>query len=112
MNKNTNKLDIEKRDWKLFLKKLPYWQENYMNKLNKEYIKLLLENKKASTLFWELDKKIKEDKKSYGVIIRGVSKSEFDYYICGMLNDEVITMDDLTDFSEEFKNRISFLRKI
>ena len=104
-----NNINYEKKDWKLFLEKLPHWQERYMNRLNKEYIKLLLEDEKPSTLFWELDERIKEDKKSYGVIIRGVSKSEVDYYICSMLNDEVITMDDLVDFSEEFKNRISFL---
>ena len=28
-------------DWKLFRKKIPEWQESYMDKLNKEYIEIL-----------------------------------------------------------------------
>ena len=34
-------MDISKKDWKLFREKLPDWQENYMDKLNKQYIELL-----------------------------------------------------------------------
>ncbi len=33
--------EITKNDWKLFQQKLPVWQENYMEKLTKKYIKLL-----------------------------------------------------------------------
>ena len=29
-------MDISKKDWKLFREKLPDWQENYMDKLNKQ----------------------------------------------------------------------------
>ena len=34
-------MEISKRDWKLFREKIAGWQENYMDRLIKEYIKLL-----------------------------------------------------------------------
>lgn len=32
---------FSEKDWKLFRKKIPEWQEAYMYKLNKEYIEIL-----------------------------------------------------------------------
>lgn len=50
------------RDWKLFRKKLPEWQENCMSRLNKEYMEILSqEGKNPSDIFWELDGRIKRD---------------------------------------------------
>ena len=43
-----------KSDWKLFQKKLPIWQEAYMEKVINEYIDLLKEPKQASEKFWDL----------------------------------------------------------
>lgn len=34
-------MEISKRDWKLYREKIAQWQENYMDRLNKEYIELL-----------------------------------------------------------------------
>ena len=31
-------MECSKSDWKLFRAKIANWQENYMDKLNKEYI--------------------------------------------------------------------------
>ncbi|WP_279155292.1 hypothetical protein [Thomasclavelia cocleata] len=33
--------EVKERDWKIFRKKIIIWQENYMQKLNNEYIELL-----------------------------------------------------------------------
>ena len=52
---------VKEQDWKLFRKKLPLWQESYMDKLNQEYIRLLSGEGLASDKFWELEKRIKED---------------------------------------------------
>ena len=53
-----------------YLKKLlPKWQETYMERLIKEYISLLNEEKLASEKFWELEKRINKDKRSPGVIV-------------------------------------------
>jgi hypothetical protein len=57
-------MQITEHDWKIFRKKIPDWQEAYMERLAKEYILLLQSEKKASSKFWELEKRIKEDKKS------------------------------------------------
>lgn len=55
-----------------------------MAKLNKEYIQLLLQDKPASSLFWKLEKRIKQDK----------------------INNKVITFEALTDFSDELKEEV------
>ena len=67
--------DVSKKDWKLFQEKLPDWQEAYMEKLLKEYIKLLQKKSNASDRFWELEKRIKKDKKNPGEQLR-IEKSE------------------------------------
>ena len=50
-----------KKDWTLFRNKIAGWQENYMDRLNKEYIELLGGDAAPSEKFWALDKRIKED---------------------------------------------------
>ena len=63
-------MDISKKDLKLFRERLSGWQENYMEGLVKEYANFLNDDKKpASEKFWELEKRIKEDKRQPGVII-------------------------------------------
>ena len=47
-------MDYSKSDWKLFQKKLPIWQEAYMEKVINEYIDLLKEPKQASEKFLRL----------------------------------------------------------
>ena len=61
---------MNETDWKLFRKKLPDWQENYMCKLNKEYAAILAGSGKASDRFWELEKRINEDKHDVSVSTR------------------------------------------
>jgi hypothetical protein len=69
-------MDISKKDWKLFRERLSGWQENYMEGLVKEYANFLNDDKKpASERFWELEKRIKEDKRHPGVVVE-LKKSE------------------------------------
>ena len=58
---------FSEKDWKIFRSKIAGWQEAYMYKLNKEYIEILSGDGKPSEKFWELEKRIKEDKKDCGV---------------------------------------------
>lgn len=46
-----NALRPMEQDWKLFRKKLPGWQENYMAQLNREYQEILAQDKKPSDIF-------------------------------------------------------------
>ena len=96
---------FKESDWKQFRKKMPDWQENYMDRLNKEYIELLSGEGNASAKFWALDERIKEDKKHKGVQAR-MSRSEMIFNILNLLNEGVITRDDLADFSDELKDTI------
>ena len=52
-------IEISKRDWKLFREKLPKWQEDYMERLCREYVELLTSDAKGSEKFWALEKRIK-----------------------------------------------------
>lgn len=93
--------DISKKDWKLFRERLSDWQENYMKGLVKEYVDFLNDDTKyASEKFWELEKRIKEDKHHPGVIME-MSKSEAIWDIVRLIRLKVITYNDLSEFSEE-----------
>ena len=102
-------MEISKSDWKLYREKIADWQENYMDRLNKEYIALLsAENKNASDKFWELEKKIKKDRRHPGVIIE-MSKSNAIFDIASLISLDVITYDDLTDFSEDLQQAVKMI---
>lgn len=59
-------MEISKKDWKLYQIKLGKWQENYIDRLNQEYITLLSNKEKApSEKFWELEKRLKKDRRRY-----------------------------------------------
>ncbi len=94
-------------DWKLFRNKIVEWQEAYMDKLNKEYIEILSEDKYPSDKFWDLEKRINEDKKSAGVMLE-MRRSQFIRNISRLIDDGVIGFDDLEEFSTELKESVSF----
>ena len=107
--KEINMWKISKSDWKLFREKIAGWQENYMEKLAQDYTALLTDEiKPASTKFWELEKRIKADKKRPGVLIR-MDKAEVKRDIVLLLRDGAITMDDLQDFSDDLKETVAYI---
>lgn len=95
-------------DWKLYRKKIDGWQEAYMAKLNREYIGILIRENDPSVNFWELDKRIREDKKKAGVVVE-MKRSALIMNIVELLNDNAIGLDDLEDFSDELKQTVHFL---
>lgn len=101
-------MQISERDWKIFRKKIPGWQEQYMERLEKEYIALLQNEKSASAKFWELEKRIKEDKKSPGVII-DMRRSTAINNIVKLVCDGAISLDDLEEFSDDLKEVVKFI---
>ena len=94
-----------KKDWALFREKISDWQEAYMNKLNKEYIELLSGEGRPSEKFWTLEERIRNDKKDVGVQLK-MSRSNCIPNIISLLNEEVITMEDSDEFSDELKETI------
>lgn len=101
-------MQISEQDWKIFRKKIPDWQERYMERLAADYITLLQSEKKASAKFWELEKRIKQDKKSPGVLIN-MRRSTAVNNIVNMVLDGVISLDDLEDFSDDLKEAVKFI---
>ena len=97
-----------KKDWKLFRNKIAGWQENYMDRLNKEYIELLSGDAAPSEKFWALDKRIKEDQRKKGVWIE-ISRSDLIYNIVALINEGAIGLDDLEEFSNELKETVRFM---
>lgn len=111
MNQSHNRYDgFDESDWKLFRRKIADWQEDYMGKLNEEYLALLRQPKKSSEKFWTLEKRINRDKKRVGVII-DMRRSTMINNILELLHDEVIEMDDLNDFSLTLKETINTYRE-
>ncbi len=74
----------------------------------REYIALLSSDEKGSDRFWKLEERIRVDQKSPGVIVH-MSRSSMNNVILDLLIDRVITLEDLSDFSEELQDWMSFL---
>ncbi len=97
---------ISKADRKLFMERVPEWQERYMEKLLQKYVKLLTSPGNASEHFWELEKRIRNDKKYPGVMMqleRGWEAGD----IVLLIRKKVITMKDLEGFSQDLKDEVS-----
>lgn len=94
---------FSEKDWKLFRKKIPGWQEAYMEKLNRKYITLLTEEGNASDKFWKLERRIREDKKDCGVQCEMSRSNQFSIML-SLLREGAITFDDLEDFSDDLKD--------
>ena len=99
-------LTVNEKDWKLFRRMLPIWQEAYMEKLVEEYKALLNSEDKASSKFWALEKRIRKDKKNPGVLITEARRSNMEMLLRELLCFEVICPEDLNEFSPEIKSRL------
>ena len=73
-----------------------------MSLLCDEYIELLSGDADPSEKFWQLDKRIRSDKRNPGVRIE-MTRTNFLYNIIALINNDVIGIEDLEDFSDELK---------
>lgn len=101
-------MEVSKQDWKLFREKIGDWQESYMEKLNNEYIKLLEGSGTPSEKFWALEKRIKNDKRNKGVLIR-MNKQDMPFDLVCLIRDDVIDFKDIEDFSSDLQETVRFL---
>ena len=95
-----------KRDLALFRSKIGSWQEAYMGRLCDEYIELLSGDGDPSEKFWQLDKRIRSDRRNPGVRIE-MTRTNFLYNIIALINNNVISIEDLEDFSDELKKTVN-----
>lgn len=101
-------MECSKSDWRLFRSRIMEWQENYMDRLNKEYIEILNGNEDASEKFWKLEERIRKDKKHPGVMLE-LNKRNMIYDIVTLIRNNVIRIESLEGFSEELKEQVQFL---
>lgn len=100
--------NVKEADWRLFRSRFPIWQEAYMERLNREYIALLSETGSASEKFWELERRMREDKRRGGVVMR-MSRSNMELDLLSLLSDGVISVADLDGFSEELREKLALV---
>ncbi len=98
-------LEVKESDWKLFQKRMPIWQESYMERLNQEYIQILSGEGLALDKFWELEKRIYTDRKHVGVVAE-MRRSRMFFNLVSLLNDGAITEKDMDGFSDELVDAV------
>lgn len=98
-------------DWKLFRKRVPVWQERYVGRLMEEYRAILDSEESSSEKFWALEKRIRQDKKSLGVIV-DMRRSTMQVELLQMLLQGVIQPSDLEGFSQELRDSLTFIMQI
>ena len=97
-----------KRDWKLYREKISGWQEHYMEKLVKEYADYLNSSLPEPTNLWDKKKSIKRHKNTPGVCIE-LRKSDMFWDIARLIHDQVISEDDLEEFSDDLKEAVRLI---
>ena len=102
---------VNEKDWKLFRSRLPGWQETYMEKVIEEYRELLASKEQASEKFWALDERIKRDKRNPGVLLHDVRRTNMAIHLLQLLRYEVIRLEDLGGFSEELREKLSWIMR-
>lgn len=79
-----------------------------MDRLCREYIELLCGGGAPSEKFWKLDKRIRSDKGNPGVQLE-MTRTNFIYNIIALINNDVISIEALEDFSDELKETVKAL---
>lgn len=98
-------LNYPESDWKLFRSKISDWQEAYMERLCKEYVDILSAKGSSADRFWDIEERIKEDKKKVGVRAE-MRRSMMYYNIVSLIGEGAITMADLEGFSDELRQAV------
>ena len=100
--------EIVEKDWELFRSRLPGWREAYVEQLLRKYDGILHADSPASERFWALEKRVRQDKWSFGVVLTERKRSAMRPNLAEMLEREIITEDDLDGFSEELREALSW----
>ncbi len=101
--------EISKHDWKVYCKKLAQWQERYIEVLIEEYGKIINDGTQlASDKFWQLEKRIRKDRKHPGVVIE-VRRSDAILNIVYFYRAGMISEADLEGFSEDLQDIVHSL---
>lgn len=95
-------------DWKLFRRKIAGWQTAYIDRLNKGYMELLGQDASPADKFWELEERIRADKKKAGVLA-DMRRSQMISNLVSLVVDGAIGLEDLEEFSDPLKEIVKYL---
>lgn len=101
---------MTKEDWSLFQTLLPQWQERFMSRLCDKYAAVLTGPYRGSEAFWEVKRLIRQDVKRIGAMA-GSEQSEVASIFADLLREQVITVEDIADFSDEVKEMVEYLMR-
>ena len=101
---------MTKEDWSLFQTLLPQWQERFMSRLCDKYAAVLTGPYRGSEAFWEVKRLIRQDVKRIGAMA-GCEQSEVASIFADLLREQVITVEDIADFSDEVKEMVDYLMR-
>lgn len=94
------KMDNQEKDWELYKSKLGKWQEDYADRLIKEYMKILTGKGSAAERLAALKGRTEGDFAGIGLTLVP-NEEEMLFDLIDLVREGVITMDDVGDFSEE-----------
>lgn len=83
-----------------------------MDKILEEYKEIIDRKEVASKRFWHLHDKIKDDLENPGVLITFTSRNNLKDIILSLYSHNVITFEELNDFSDEIKDYIKLVMNI
>lgn len=75
--------------------------------LNEKYVRLLSGEGKPEEKFWALNRQIKADQQSPGVMV-DMRRSNLEYALIRLVNDGVIGLVDLAEFSPSLRKSIVY----
>lgn len=94
-------------DWKKYSKIFDYVIERYYQKINENIQNILnstdYSEQDKNYLIYELTKATEKIVKKYYI---NHARSKCYHNVIFMISDKILTYDDITDFSEEFKTRV------
>lgn len=100
------------RDWQLFRKKYPEWRERYAQSKLAEYSHILeMDNSSVEKLF-SIQEQIISDLRSPAMELPNrYSRSNLLSNTIALIQANVIAVEEIADFSEQFKNHVQLYLK-
>ena len=93
-------------DWKAFRKMVPDLRERYLQSKTREIAALLTSSGETATeRFWDSHEKIIEEARVLKQCLNGHSRSRMTDYMRLMLSAGLMSVDDLSFFSDELQER-------
>jgi protein-tyrosine phosphatase len=100
-------------DWKKFRNSLDKWRERYLKRKNDEIQAILEDNNLSATeKFWDIVEFQKNESKILRNCLDGYSRSKMTLHMALMKRYEMISQEDIEEFSEELQEFLKNIERI